>query len=90
LTVRIKSNTGCNHVMGDPCARCDAQMSGPICTPAIQSFPEAIYDNMYHPWETPKPISSREELRQECERRGVYSHSLRDSMHFKSGPTRWI
>jgi hypothetical protein len=90
MTFRIRSNAGCDHWNTESCDRCDADMLAEPRTPFIQFFDERTYEHMYDPWETPRPISSREELRVECERRGVYSHDLRDSIVWKSGPTRWV
>lgn len=87
---RVRSNTGCSHWSDEPCERCDAWRTAPVCAPATQTFTDITLEHMYDPWETPRPISSREELRQECIKRDVTSQYLRDSMLFRSGPTRWI
>jgi hypothetical protein len=90
MRFRIRSNTGCDHWNTEACERCASDAERPLAIPYVQSFNERIYEHMYDPWETPRPISSREELRQECVKRGVFSHDLRDSMVFKSGPTKWF
>ncbi len=86
----VRSNTGCDHWSDEPCERCDGWRERPIAMPAAQSFGEHVLEHMFHPWETPYPVTSREQLRQECEKREVYSHYLRDSMGWHSGPRRWI
>lgn len=87
---RVRSNTGCAHWSDEPCERCDGWRDAPVTAPATQTFGETTFEHMFDPWEKPHPVSSREELRQVCERRGVYSHYLRDSIVFPSGPRRWV
>jgi hypothetical protein len=87
------------HYTTQPCESCAVSAllarAGllPVSTPryhSVVSFGEHTLDNMFHPWEKPYPITSREQLRVECEQRGLYSHYLRDSMTFHSGPRRWF
>jgi len=91
MSYRIKTNTGCNHLIGEPCERCEADMAAAPRTPAVVSFPdELVMEHAFDPWDPVRPVSSREELRQLCNKQGVTSHYLRDSMVWKTGETRWV
>ncbi len=101
MTFRIKTNTGCNHRSDEPCSRCWYEAVGrphfagqlPTSTfaPFVSSFPEdLVYEHAFDPWERPRPVSSREELRQMCLRQGVTANYLRDSIVWRSGEQRWI
>jgi len=58
--------------------------------PATWSFLVSTYENMFHPWEKPYEITSREQLRQECIARGVINKGLKESTIFKDREDRWI
>lgn len=93
MPFRIRSST-CNHMSDEPCTACDETRKRNIISlrpPAIHRFPEDFKnEHAFHPWELVVPVSSREELRQQCADRGVESHYLRDSSTWRSGRTRWI
>lgn len=86
------------HYCPKPCAQCAhdrflARVFPPqriARSTSVISFGEHVYDNIFHPWEKPFPISSPEQLRQECVARGVNSERLQNSMIWRSGETRWI
>jgi hypothetical protein len=92
----------CNHMSDEPCSRCWYQMHGQhghvqgqqgerIVTPLVVSFPEGlVVEHAFDPWDTPRPVSSREELRQLGLRQGVTPHYLRDSMIWRATPDRWV
>lgn len=90
IRVRRLNGPDCDHLSTTPCTQCAADLAKPIALPAYHAFPETIYEHLFAPGEVMYPISSREQLRQECDRRGVYSKALRDSMHFQHGPTKWF
>lgn len=101
MTYRIRTNTGCNHRSDEPCTRCwYAECGGGhfqgappqiIVTPFIVTFPEDLmYEHAFSPWERVQPVSSREELRQLCNRQGVTANYLRDSTVWRSGEQRWV
>lgn len=97
IRIRRADGVNCNHLSDEPCTPCDedkardlALGARPLPRPALQFFGEQVFEHMYDPWETPVPITSPEVLRQEADKRGVYSNYLRDSLIFKSGSTRWV
>jgi hypothetical protein len=94
IRIRRTDRPNCNHLTDQPCDLCAEDrardMSRPIQKPALQFFGEKVFEHMYHPWEPTPPISSPEVLRQEADKRGLYSKYLQDSLIFKSGPDRWV
>lgn len=87
------------HYCAQPCESCAAEaflrkvfpsVARTTSSPAVITFKEAVYDNMFHPWEKPHAISDPGQLREECTKRGVYSHQLRDSLIWKSRPPTWF
>ncbi len=87
------------HSCAKPCDHCAVayvldragiSLAGPARHHAVHSFGEHTLDNAFSPWEKPYPVTSREELRAMCERQGVYSNYLHESMGWHSGPKRWF
>jgi len=80
----------CDHRKDEPCDHCDAARARPIAAPLAISFGEHVFEHMFTIDEPVRPFTSREELRQECIKRGVTSDYLANTTMFKSGPDRWI
>lgn len=82
------------HYEAAPCKQCAAGVltrgSDRLRLPSIITFKETTFENIYDPWERPRPIDNPETLRQECAKRGVTSHYLRDSLLWRSGERRWV
>lgn len=87
---RVDGRLDCNHLSDQPCLLCEEDKAKPIKMPAVHTFRGGIYEHMFHPWETPYEITSREQLREESIKRGVVSKDLKDSMHFRHNPDRWV
>lgn len=87
------------HYQQQPCEQCGVNAflrrvgllaDTPRRYHSVQSFGEIVIDNMFAPWETPFPVTSREQLREECAKRGVYSQYLLDSVHWHAGGRKWF
>lgn len=85
------------HYAEQPCEQCAVAAvlaRAGIATPrgfhSVIVFKEGVFEHIYDPWETPVPIDNPETLRAECEKRGVTSHYLRDSLLWRSGARRWV
>lgn len=91
MTFRIRSST-CNHMSDEPCEVCDEHRRRVVIfAPSVQSFPSDFKnEHAFAVGEPVIPVSSREELRQQCDAKGVESHYLRDSTTWRSGKDRWI
>jgi len=94
---KIKRGDGrpnCNHPSDEPCTLCDEDRkrahNRPIQAPSTWSFMVDTYEHMFHPWERPYEITSRQQLREESIKRGVVSKQLKESTIFKSDPDRWV
>ena len=61
-----------------------------VASPAVITFKPAVFEHMYSAWETPRVMETPQQLREECNRRGLTSEYLRDSGLWRSGPDRWI
>lgn len=88
--VRRRDGTSCSHYDDEPCARCIEDRQRPISFPAIQRFEPTVYEHLFEAGEPMYPISSRQQLLEECVRRGSTSHLLRDSGIFPDQPKRWF
>lgn len=80
----------CDHRSDEPCPRCDEAKTRPIAAPLTVSFGEMYYEHLFKIDEPVRPITSREELRRECIKRGVKSDYLENTCTFKGGADRWI
>lgn len=60
-----------------------------LASPAVITFKPNTWDNIYHPWETPRELDTPQALREECESRGMYSEYLRDSI-WRAPVRRWV
>jgi len=80
----------CDHRQDEPCERCEAARARPIAAPLAVSFNETVYEHMFTIDEKMYPVSSREQLRQECLKRGMKSDYLENSLTFRGGADRWI
>ena len=89
---RVRTNTGCDHPLGDPgCARCAVDRAKPIASPRPIDFYVGIYPHLTGPLERDITITSPQQLRDECKRRGLYSNYLEESMTWrKHDSDRWI
>jgi hypothetical protein len=90
---RIRSNTGCDHYHDEPCARCDATRKRPLGSRrlAVHRFYEGFYPHITGPLEPEIYITSPEQLRRECRKRGLTSQYLEDrEIWRKREPSRWI
>lgn len=85
-----RDGTKCDHRSDEPCEKCDAARARPIAAPFAVSFGEQMFEHLFPIDEKVRPITSREELRQECVARGLQAQTLEDSMTFRGGPDRWI
>ena|SRR5215469_2067400 len=75
--------TSCNHLADEPCPHCDADKLKPIAAPSAVSFhldAAALEQTFFAPWEKPHEITSRAELLQHCEAKGLDSRYLKESM----------
>ena len=91
------------HYCTTPCDQCaveaflrrvaprEARPSEPlVAAPAVITFRPAVFEHMYHPWETPRVIDTPADLLAETAARGVTSEYLRDSLLWRSRPPREI
>jgi hypothetical protein len=90
------------HYKAFPCDDCDAravlarvfgafsERSASPGAPAVIVFKEAIFEHIYDPWETPRPIDNPQTLRDECDARGVTSVYLRDSGLWRTHNPKWF
>lgn len=84
------------HSCEQPCEQCAHarlihRLFGSIThshAPAVIVFKPGVFEHIYDPWETPRVIDTPQELRRECEKRGVESHYLRDSLLWRSRADR--
>lgn len=67
---------------------CHPSPSHGLTAPAVITFKSATFDNLYHPWETPREITTPAELLHETSSRGMYSEYLRDSLLWRDRPAR--
>lgn len=61
-----------------------------LSAPTVITFKPNTWDNIYHPWETPRELDTPQALREECESRGMYSEYLRDSSLWRTPSRRWV
>lgn len=96
IRIRRRSGLNCDHFSDEACEACEADKTdaptrlGALLAPAVHTFHGGYFEHMYDPWERVPEITSREQLRQECEKQGVYAKTLQDSMHFAHGPKKWF
>jgi hypothetical protein len=78
------------HYKAKPCPDCEAPTHG--YAPGYHSvilFREGVYEHMQDPWERPIEVTSPQQLRDECEARGLTSKYLRDGI-WRTKSNRWI
>lgn len=96
IRIRRRDGTNCDHFSDEECTACaedrkDAPTRlGALLAPAVHTFHGGYFEHLYDPWHPVPEITSREQLRQECEKQGCYAKTLQDSMHFRHGPIKWF
>jgi hypothetical protein len=83
---RVHTNTGCNHPLGAPCARCTAEMARAPAAPRIHTFHTGLYEHLDT---NPVRIDNPQQLRDECAVRGLTSHYMEDSETWRKRVSRW-
>jgi hypothetical protein len=83
VVYRVRTNTGCDHLNVEPCARCEADARRSVRGfqgPRVHTFWEGVYENVQGPMERPVEVTSPGQLREMAHARGLRSDWLDDGM----------
>lgn len=87
MTVRIKSTTGCNHLLTEPCPICDEEKTRPVAAGTPHRFREGWYEHIDL---SPVYVSTRQQLRDETAARGLSSTYITDTLTTGTRSGRWF
>jgi hypothetical protein len=83
---RVHTNTGCNHALGAPCARCEAENARAPAAPRIHTFYAGAYEHLDT---DPVQIDNPQQLRDECAARGLTSKYMEETETWRKRVPRW-
>ena len=92
MAVRVRSTSGCDHLLGEACARCAEEWARPPAAPRVIDFYKGVYPDLSGPLEPDVYCESPQDLDREARTRGLTSSYLKESLWLKRErkSARWV